>query len=73
MLMAAADLQVIAACFVIFVHIHIYAELPFAQQIIRCTLDSFIAAKQGVNHTGKPWACSDTHAKSRPLLQKREH
>jgi len=54
MLIAAADLQISTARFVIFMHIHIYADLPVAQQIIRCTLDSFIAAKQGVNHSGKP-------------------
>ena len=38
MLIAAADLQVSEACFVILMHIHIYADLPFAQQIIDAPL-----------------------------------
>lgn len=79
MLIAAADLQVSAACFVILMHIHIYADLPFAQQIIDAPLTRSLQLSRARIHIGKAephWKALGRPGPARtPMLNlgKREH
>jgi hypothetical protein len=67
---------------VYYVYARPHTGLPFLQQVIRCTLIPFIAAKQGVKHNGDPCSAplldlycnslqaSQTTTKSKALIHK---